>query len=65
MTKSIRTLRTLTAAAGVVALIGTASACANASDDTEPERKSFALDGNELTIDSSDSEVVVKPADVK
>lgn len=64
MTKSTRTLRTLAAAAGVVALIGTASACANASDDSEPERKSFALDGNELTIDSSDSKVVVKPADV-
>lgn len=65
MTKSIRTLRTLAAAAGAVALIGTASACANASDDTEPERRSFALDGKELTIDSSDSKVVVKPADVK
>ncbi|MFF7677415.1 DUF4097 family beta strand repeat-containing protein [Actinacidiphila glaucinigra] len=65
MTKSTRTLRTFAAAAGVVALIGTASACANASDDSEPERKGFALDGSELTIDSSDSKVVVRPADVK
>ncbi|WP_431947108.1 DUF4097 family beta strand repeat-containing protein [Actinacidiphila sp. bgisy167] len=64
MTKTTRTSRTAAAVAAVVALIGTASACANASDDREPERRSFALAGGELTIDSSDSAIVVKPADV-
>ncbi|MEU6342634.1 DUF4097 family beta strand repeat-containing protein [Streptomyces sp. NPDC046977] len=65
MTKRNGTLRTLTAAAGAVALAMTASACADASDDTRPEQRDFALSGSRLTIDAADSAVVVRPADVK
>ncbi|MFD3456727.1 DUF4097 family beta strand repeat-containing protein [Streptomyces sp. NPDC058691] len=64
-TQRTRTLRTLTAAAGAVALAMTASACADASDDTRPEKRDFALAGTRLTIDAADSSVVVRPADVK
>src|SRR4051812_16079934 len=64
-TKRTRTLRTLTAAAGAAALAMTAAACADASDDTRPEKRDFALEGTRLTIDAADSSVVVRPAAVK
>ena len=51
-----RGLRVLGAASGVVAVALLAGACgASADDDSDPERRSFALEGKTLTVDSDDS----------
>ncbi|GGZ11362.1 DUF4097 family beta strand repeat-containing protein [Streptomyces poonensis] len=54
------------AVAGVVAvLMGSVAACgADASDDSAPEQRSFALQGRTLTVDSDDSALELVPADV-
>ncbi|GCB49795.1 DUF4097 family beta strand repeat-containing protein [Streptomyces sp. NL15-2K] len=57
------------AAAGVVAvLVAGATACgasagASAGDDTDPEQRSFALQGRTLTVDSDDSALEIVAAD--
>ncbi|WP_369034535.1 DUF4097 family beta strand repeat-containing protein [Streptomyces adonidis] len=52
------------AIAGVVAaLVVTASACASAGDDKDPEQRSFALEGRTLTVDSNDSALDIVAAD--
>lgn len=51
-----RRLRILSAASGVVAVVLLAGGCgASAGDDSEPERRAFALEGKTLTVDSDDS----------
>ncbi|MGW7205861.1 DUF4097 family beta strand repeat-containing protein [Streptomyces sp. NPDC054837] len=51
-------------AAGAVALIAGVSACgASAGDDKDPDRRSFALEGKTLTIDSDDSALEIVAAD--
>lgn len=51
-----RRLRVLSAASGVVAVVLLAGGCgASAGDDSEPERRAFALEGKTLTVDSDDS----------
>lgn len=53
------------AAAGAAVLLATAlAACAEASDDAEPESRAFALTGRTLTVDSNDSALELVPADV-
>ncbi|MFD4608473.1 DUF4097 family beta strand repeat-containing protein [Streptomyces sp. NPDC058440] len=48
--------RVAAAAGAVVVLVATATACGgSAEDDTSPERRSFALRGDTLTVDSDDS----------
>ncbi|MFF1709241.1 DUF4097 family beta strand repeat-containing protein [Streptomyces sp. NPDC058268] len=51
-----RRARVLAAAGGVVAVALLAGACgASADDDSTPERRTFALEGKTLTVDSDDS----------
>lgn len=57
--------RLILATAGAVLVLGTATACADSSDDTKPDKHAFALTGERLTIDAADTKVVVRPADVK
>ncbi len=47
----------------VVALVATASACASAGDDKDPEHRSFALQGRTLTVDSNESALDIVAAD--
>ncbi|WP_399884515.1 DUF4097 family beta strand repeat-containing protein [Streptomyces sp. BBFR51] len=52
------------AAAGTVAvLVAGLSACASASDDKDPEHRSFALQGSTLTVDSDDSALEIVASD--
>ncbi|WP_217165327.1 DUF4097 family beta strand repeat-containing protein [Streptomyces sp. AC512_CC834] len=52
------------AAVGTVAvLVAGLSACASASDDKEPEHRSFALQGSTLTVDSGDSALEIVASD--
>ncbi|MGV9244668.1 DUF4097 family beta strand repeat-containing protein [Streptomyces sp. NPDC003710] len=49
----------------VAALVATVAACGNdAGDDPHPDRRSFALRGRTLTVDSDDSALEIVPADV-
>ncbi|WP_127359827.1 DUF4097 family beta strand repeat-containing protein [Actinacidiphila soli] len=57
--------RLLLASSGAVLALGTVAGCADVSDDAKPDKRDFAISGKQLTIDASDSKVVVKPADVK
>ncbi|MFJ3443892.1 DUF4097 family beta strand repeat-containing protein [Streptomyces sp. NPDC086081] len=59
------TLARTAAAAGAVALLvaGLGACGASAGDDEEPERKSFALQGRTLTVDSDDSALEIVAAD--
>ncbi|PWI43182.1 DUF4097 family beta strand repeat-containing protein [Streptomyces sp. ICBB 8177] len=56
-------------AAGLLALATCAalavSGCSSSSGDSDPQHKDFALAGTSLTIDSDDSALDVRPADVK
>ena len=47
----------------VAALVATASACASAGDDKDPEHRSFDLRGHTLTVDSNDSGLDIVAAD--
>jgi len=59
-----RTSTRRVAIAGVVAaLVVTASACASAGDDKDPEQRSFALQGRTLTVDSNESGLDIVAAD--
>jgi len=59
-----RTRARFVAVTGVVAaLVVTASACASAGDDKDPEQRSFALQGRTLTVDSNDSALDIVAAD--
>ncbi|WAZ21433.1 DUF4097 domain-containing protein [Streptomyces cinnabarinus] len=51
-------------AVGVVALlVGGLGACADAGEDTEPERRSFGIEGRTLVIDSDDSALEIVAAE--
>ncbi|ARX83192.1 hypothetical protein SMD44_02607 [Streptomyces alboflavus] len=51
-------MRVLVAVGTTSAVVGLVAACgADASDDSDPERRSFALSGRTLTVDSDDSAV--------
>ncbi|QNE77666.1 DUF4097 family beta strand repeat protein [Streptomyces finlayi] len=67
MTLRTRTLTgALGASGGVLVLVAVLSGCgSNDVDDAPVERKSFALGGKVLTIDSEDSGVELVPADVR
>ncbi|MFC8126475.1 DUF4097 family beta strand repeat-containing protein [Streptomyces sp. NPDC057302] len=55
-TRTTRRARVLAAASGAVAVALLAGACgASADDDSDPERRTFALEGKTLTVDSDDS----------
>lgn len=52
------------AALGVVAvLVAGLSACSSASEDKNPEHRSFALEGHALTVDSDDSDLEIVASD--
>ncbi len=64
MARTARSARAV-AVAGVVAVLGAGVAsCADAGQDSEPEHRSFALQGRTLTVDSDDSALELVPADV-
>lgn len=55
---SSRGIRVLVAVGTTTAVVGLVAACgADASDDSDPEQRSFALSGRTLTVDSDDSAV--------
>ncbi|MFJ2817516.1 MULTISPECIES: DUF4097 family beta strand repeat-containing protein [unclassified Streptomyces] len=62
MARSV-TARAALAVGAVVVLVGAATACASASDDQDPDHKSFAVKGGTLTIDSDDSDLEIVAAD--
>ncbi|MET9757688.1 DUF4097 family beta strand repeat-containing protein [Streptomyces sp. NPDC006372] len=56
--------RAVAVAGVVVVLVAGLSACgASAGDDTEPDHRSFALEGRTLTVDSDDSALEIVAAD--
>ncbi|WP_031106250.1 DUF4097 family beta strand repeat-containing protein [Streptomyces sp. NRRL S-146] len=64
MTTRTATVRTVALAGAVVVLVGGLSACgASAGDDTDPDHRSFGLQGRTLTIDSDDSALEIVAAD--
>ncbi|MGP3632026.1 DUF4097 family beta strand repeat-containing protein [Streptomyces sp. 24-1644] len=67
MTLRTRTLTSaLGATGGVLVLVAALSGCGSSNvDDAPVERKSFALGGEALTIDSANSTVELVPADVR
>ncbi|MFB8771217.1 DUF4097 family beta strand repeat-containing protein [Streptomyces broussonetiae] len=61
---SSRTARTATAAGALAVLLAGATACgASAGDDKDPERRTFAVEGDTLTVDSDDSALEIVAAD--
>lgn len=56
-------VRAFAAVGAVAVLVAGLSACASASDDKEPEHRSFALRGDALTIDADDSALEIVAAD--
>ncbi|MEV6959508.1 DUF4097 family beta strand repeat-containing protein [Streptomyces sp. NPDC051207] len=64
MSRTARRTASVRAVAGaVVVLVAGVSACAAAGDDKDPERRSFALSGRTLTVDSDDSALEIVAAD--
>ncbi|MET9578818.1 DUF4097 family beta strand repeat-containing protein [Streptomyces sp. DT199] len=64
MTTRTATVRTVALAGAVVVLVGGLSACgASAGDDTDPDHRSFGLQGRTLTVDSDDSALEIVAAD--
>ncbi|MBU6534723.1 DUF4097 family beta strand repeat-containing protein [Streptomyces mayonensis] len=55
--------RALAAAGAVVVLVAGLSACASASDDKDPDHRSFDLKGSTLTVDSDDSPLEIVASD--
>ncbi|MYU21333.1 DUF4097 family beta strand repeat-containing protein [Streptomyces sp. SID8352] len=55
--------RALAVAGAVAVLVAGLAACNDASDDQDPDRRSFSLPGRTLTIDSDDSALEIVAAD--
>ncbi|MEU3251698.1 DUF4097 family beta strand repeat-containing protein [Streptomyces sp. NPDC006997] len=55
--------RAAAVAGAVAALFAGATACASADDDSEPEHRTFAVEGHTLTVDSDDSALEIVAAD--
>ncbi|MFE0799097.1 DUF4097 family beta strand repeat-containing protein [Streptomyces sp. NPDC058812] len=55
--------RTFAAVGAVAVLVAGLGACASASDDKDPEHRSFALQGRTLTVDSDDSALEIVASD--
>ncbi|MFB6553089.1 DUF4097 family beta strand repeat-containing protein [Streptomyces sp. NPDC056405] len=55
--------RAFAAVGAVAVLVAGLSACASASDDKDPEHRSFALQGRTLTVDSDDSALEIVASD--
>ncbi|WP_329277531.1 DUF4097 family beta strand repeat-containing protein [Streptomyces sp. NBC_01451] len=55
--------RVVAVTGAVVALVATASACASAGDDKDPEQRSFALQGRTLTVESNESALDIVAVD--
>jgi hypothetical protein len=51
-------------AAGAALLALAAAGCADPGQDSDPEHRSFPLDGRRLTVKADDSSVEIRPADV-
>jgi hypothetical protein len=56
-------VRAFAAVGAVAVLVAGLSACASASDDKDPEHRSFALQGSTLTVDSDDSALEIVASD--
>lgn len=56
-------VRTFAAVGAVAVLVAGLGACASASDDKDPEHRSFALQGRTLTVDSDDSALEIVASD--
>lgn len=66
MTTRTTTARAAALTGAVVVLVAGLSACgASAGDDTDPDHRSFALQGRTLTVDSDDSALEVVASDGK
>ncbi|MFF7485216.1 DUF4097 family beta strand repeat-containing protein [Streptomyces luteogriseus] len=64
MTTRTATARTVALAGAVAVLVAGLSACgASAGDDTDPDHRSFGLQGRTLTVDSDDSALEIVAAD--
>ncbi|WP_031044948.1 DUF4097 family beta strand repeat-containing protein [Streptomyces sp. NRRL F-5650] len=63
MTARTVPVRALAAAGAVAVLVAGLSACASASDDKDPEHRSFDLPGRTLTVDSDDSALELVASD--
>lgn len=64
MTTRTATVRAAALAGAVVVLVAGLSACAaSAGDDTDPDHRSFALQGRTLTVDSDDSALEIVASD--
>ncbi|MFI6033024.1 DUF4097 family beta strand repeat-containing protein [Streptomyces sp. NPDC051315] len=63
LTVPARATRAALVTGAVVALAATATACASAGDDEHPDRRSFALRGDTLTVDSDDSALEIVASD--
>ncbi|MGW2044828.1 DUF4097 family beta strand repeat-containing protein [Streptomyces sp. NPDC001858] len=62
-TRTTRTTRSVLVGGAVLALALAASGCASADDDAHPDRRSFALQGRTLTVDSDDSALEIVASD--
>ncbi|MFG2677679.1 DUF4097 family beta strand repeat-containing protein [Streptomyces sp. NPDC048392] len=56
-------VRAFAAVGALAVLVAGLSACASASDDKDPEHRSFALQGGTLTVDSDDSALEIVASD--
>ncbi|MCZ9343713.1 hypothetical protein NGM37_38785, partial [Streptomyces sp. TRM76130] len=54
--------RSLAAAGAVVLAVAGLAACSSPDDDKDPDRRSFALPGRTLTVDSDDSALEIVAA---
>ncbi|MFF3844179.1 DUF4097 family beta strand repeat-containing protein [Streptomyces sp. NPDC002328] len=63
MSRTARTARALLLTGLVAVLAATGTACSSASDDADPEQRSFALQGRTLTVDSDDSTLEIVASD--
>jgi hypothetical protein len=57
-------IRTLAGASGALLVLTAVSGCSDANDDTTPDKRDFPLSGRTLTVDSRNSDLVIRPADV-
>lgn len=64
MATRTHTSRTLLALGGALLALTAASGCSNASDDKDPESRSFALPGKRLKVVARDGDLDIRPADV-
>lgn len=64
MATRTHTTSTLLAVGGALLALVATTGCSDASEDTEPEKKSFALSGDKLKVVAKDGDLDIRPADV-